>query len=236
MISRRDFLKIAGLSAVSFTAGFKVMDFFGNSKVVSGTVFTAFLPADSKVLSKFFELYKSHNSVVINGNSPVIVGDGEPAAMVSQILNGKAGNGFFVSAKGVNSNINSDLLIYDKSGSIVTPESGFTSNLQEFRAGLHGKTAGVMITVKEINDSKPADYAVIESDNKVYDKIRLGKNKEISLNTGAGEMVVAIAGNSVSVKKAACKHKLCQSQGSIYDTNSQIACAPGKVLIKLETA
>ncbi len=80
MISRRNFLKIAGLSTVAVGAGFTTGKLIGNKKSVYYAVH-GFIPADERIISNLVFAFK--NKVKSNSH-PVVVADSK----ISKVING----------------------------------------------------------------------------------------------------------------------------------------------------
>jgi hypothetical protein len=76
---------------------------------------------------------------------------------------------------------------------------------------------------------------VIENKNGVFDKIPLNSiYKNIIVDGPQGETEIEINNGLVKVTKSTCKHKLCEKSQYAANVGDVIACAPNKVLIRIE--
>jgi hypothetical protein len=81
MISRRNFLKIAGLSTVAVGAGFTTGKLIGTKKSVYYAVH-GFIPADEQVISQLVAAFK--NKIKSNSN-PVVIADSKIGEVINRI-------------------------------------------------------------------------------------------------------------------------------------------------------
>jgi len=79
-------------------------------------------------------------------------------------------------------------------------------------------------------NSKNADMVKITVDGKLFCEKPLNENCEIKIND---TNVAVIENNTVYMKSATCKDKLCVHMGKAKDSSKKIICLPNKVVIEL---
>ncbi len=88
-------------------------------------------------------------------------------------------------------------------------------------------------TYKALNKSDNLVCKIYQDQELKYE-IPLTEEKEITLNTLDGKMVIIIDKDGVYVKETDCKDKICKNQGRINQGGQVITCLPDKIYIKLE--
>lgn len=241
MISRRNFLKIAGLSSVALGAGFTAGKLAETKKSVYFAVH-GFIPADEQVIANLVTAFK--NKVKSNSN-PVIV---------SSIKIGEAINRFDLISRKENFNnngsityrierldksIDSDIIISDANNSVYSLND-LNSSFENIRSGLKNRRADLLFTA----EYKETDFlssllisetkeVVIENEKGIVDRISLDSNyKNILINGPQGKTGLKIESGIARVHTSTCRHGICRHSvaGGIGNI---IACAPNKVLIKI---
>src|SRR5690606_18539627 len=81
MISRRNFLKIAGLTSVALGAGYTTGKLTGNSKTINYTVH-GFIPFDEQVIANLVSSFKNK---VKSNSEPVIISDSKIGEIINRI-------------------------------------------------------------------------------------------------------------------------------------------------------
>ncbi len=77
---------------------------------------------------------------------------------------------------------------------------------------------------------------VLENEKGIVDKINLSKSyKNILIDGPQGKTALQISDGLAHVHKSTCRHSLCTKAGFISKAGSIIACAPNKVLIRIDT-
>lgn len=250
MISRRSFLKISGLAAVALGAG------YGAGKVVNqeeGNVkhfsIHGFLPGDDKIIS---DVVKAFNKKVNPGSAPVIYANKQLANVIS--------NAYRSSAKGDKSLFNNgrvtfriiklkepvdgDILLSDNKTTIYDPSDDFNGSMISLRKRLQNTNAEYMFSAEYSEQNMISSLfntnekvAVIENEKGIVDKIKLNNSyKNIEVGGPQGKTGISLANGSVHVHNATCRHELCKHSGFASQKGEVIACAPNKVLIRIDLA
>lgn len=237
MISRRDLLKLAGLSTIAYTAGVQFGKFITSSHS-AGFHLTAFLPDDEVYLNyiyyKVLEKVKKHipdaifekltqRRFEINNEDGSLISHNEKIDIVLQR------NDF---------PFNCDIFFKDNLNSIYTPDE--LSDLFFIRDDIKNKKAKVKFICSfypERNSQKSLGYSrkiVIEIGNKIWNEIPIKSNyHNIEVKGSIGLVNVMIEDGSVFIKNSSCRNKLCIHQGKINYGGESLICAPNKVLIRV---
>lgn len=258
MISRRSFIKLSGLAAVSLGSGLTVGKFISQSEKsqkdalgTKGLLLCGFLPDDKesvvKVLKTFIDstVREEAFSISING-----------ANSYGSFLNDwiKSDNGYNISSSAnkqiavriskLNSSTPSDILVKESGAMIYSPETDFTQRFSNVRNYLLGKN-GEYLFQAEVKESSFFDLlkseneyiAVIENEKGIVDKISLNrKNTSITVDGVQGKTIFNIGDGTAQVHSSSCKHRLCLDTGIANRNGDFIACAPNKVILRIEKA
>jgi len=82
-------------------------------------------------------------------------------------------------------------------------------------------------------------YATITVDGSFYKKIPLSAHHgtdEFTIKTKLGTNTVLIVGQTIRIKDADCKDKICVQEGAISKPGETIVCLPHKVLIEVKSS
>lgn len=241
MISRRNFLKIAGLSTVAVGAGFTTGKYIGNKKSVYFAVH-GFIPADEQIISQLVAGFK--NKVRSNAD-PVVLADakiGEVITRVDSQLRNKAfsnsGN-ITYKLKRLDNQIDSDIIISDTENPIYSLND-LNYGFSNIRTYIKNKKAKYFFSAEYnerdflssiLNSNKKE--VVIENENGLVERISLDKNyKNILVDGPQGKTALKIENGIVQVHKSTCRHEICKHSVA-GGVGNIIACAPNKVLIKV---
>jgi hypothetical protein len=239
MISRRNFLKLAGLGTIAISAGYatgkissyKKSDFF----VVHG-----FIPANEDVITR---LVKSFKTRVKSNAEPIIISDSKIGEVISQIHfeeNNYSNAGKIIyRIKKLNKHIDSDIIISDGSNSVYSPFD-FNYSFYELRKNIKNRKADIQITAEfKVENLISSIFnlnkkeVVIENEKGVVEKIPLDKNyKNIFIDGVQGKTGLRIENGIARVHSSSCKNGLCKHSIATESSNI-IACAPNKVLIRI---
>ena len=244
MISRRNFLKVAGLSTFALGAGFKTGELVGNKKSEYFAVH-GFIPEDEKFISQLVAAFK--NRVKSNSN-PVVIAVSPIGDVISKFDKLCRNNKF--SDKGkityrlqrLNKLIDADIIISDAGNSIYSLND-LNYGFSNIRTNLKNRKAGYIFTAEysetdflsSIFKSNKKDV-VIENEKGIVDRISLENNyKNILIDGPQGKTELKIENGIARVHTSTCRHGICKHSiaGSV---GSIIACAPNKVLVKVELA
>ncbi len=76
---------------------------------------------------------------------------------------------------------------------------------------------------------------IVENENGTFDIIPINSSyKNIKIDGPQGKTEIEINNGLVKVTKSTCRHKLCEKSQYASNVGDVIACAPNKVLIRIE--
>lgn len=241
MISRRNFLKIAGLSSVTIAAGYTTGKLTGNSKSVH-FVLHGFIPADENVIA---ELVSSFKNKVKSNTNPLIFSDSKIGEVVMRLHSQSSNNSFSEKGKIVyrikrlNKQVDSDIIISDSENPIYSIND-WNYYFSELRSKIKNRKADFLFTA----EYKEEDFIsslfksnkkeiVIENEKGLVDKISPDKNyKNIWVDGQQGKTGLRIENGIAQVHTSSCRHGICK-HSIASEVGNIIACAPNKVLIKV---
>jgi hypothetical protein len=243
MFNRRDFLKTAVLGGAAFGVGLKLGDALhaGSGQRV---VLHGFLPADQKLLGETLGTFLALES----GRLPAPTLDAAPAwraAAAGALRTGadryvRDGKRMFtVQVTALDGDLPADLMLQQGSR-VLDPRSGFGAGLLRLRERLQGRQAQVMVSCRL--EDRPGRLAenrvlVVETERGVQDRIALdGQARRLDLHGPAGRTAVTVDQRGVHVAAASCRHATCRRQGVIARPGELIACAPNRLVLRVETA
>ncbi len=241
MLSRRNFLKLAGLGSIALTAGYSAGKIIQNNKseyfIVHG-----FLPADENIL---LNLISSFSSKVKSNSQPVIIADTKIGEVVYRLHNQNIKSNFYKDGKVIyrvkklNNNLDADIIVGDGISSVYSPDD-FNFSFFNLRSQLKNKKADLLFTAEFKNEnifssilnSNKKEF-VIENEKGIAERISINSNyKNISVNGVYGKTVLIIENGIARVNSSPCKNGICKHTYA-SETGSIIACAPNKVLVKV---
>ncbi len=242
MISRRNFLKIAGLSTVAIGAGYTTGKLTGNSKSVYYALH-GFIPADEQVINNLVSAFKNK---IKSNSQPIVISDSKIGEIINRFdleANQKefSNSGRITySIKRLDTQIDSDIIVSDANNSIYALDD-FTSAFENIRKNIKNRKAQYFFTA-EYNESdlissifkSNKKEIVIENENGLVDRISLDKNyKNILIDGPQGKTGLKIENGIAQVHSATCRHGICK-HSIASGVGNIIACAPNKVLVKFE--
>lgn len=241
MITRRNFLKLAGLSTLAVGSGYLTGKIAQTSKPVYYSVH-GFIPEDEAVLRNILAVFKSK---VKSCSEAFVLSDskfGEVLTRLDKELNssnyldkGK----ITYKLKKLGNQINSDIIISDKDNSIYSIED-FNLTLFNIRNEIKGKKANYALSV-EYNESdffsslfsNNKREVLIQNEKGVVEKISLEKNyRDVWVDGLQGKTGLEIFDGFVRVHTSSCRHEICKHSVA-KNIGDVIACAPNKVLVKI---
>jgi len=241
MISRRSFLKIAGLSTVAVGAGFTTGKLIGTKKSVYYAVH-GFIPADEQIINKLISAFK--NKIKSNSTS-VVMADSKIGEVINRLDLQNRNKSFSNSGnityrlKRLEKQVDSDIIISDDNNSVYSLNE-LNHSLTKLRSELKNRNAEFFFTA----EYKETDLLsslfnfekreiVIESEKGLVDKISLDKNySNILIDGPQGKTGLKIENGIARVHTSTCRHGICKHSIASAVGNI-IACAPNKVLIKI---
>ncbi len=241
MISRRNFLKVAGLSSIAIGAGFTTGKLVGSDKSVYFAVH-GFIPADEEVISQLIAAFK--NKVKSNSDA-VVIADSKVGEIITRLDLKSRKENFSNSGsityrlKRLDNQINSDIIISDGNSSIYSLDN-FTSALENIRTNIKNRKAQYFFTaeynetdfISSIFKSNNKEI-VIENEKGLVDRIKMDQSyKNIFIDGSQGKTGLKIENGIAQVHTATCRHGICKHSIASRLGNI-IACAPNKVLIRV---
>ena len=241
MISRRNFLKITGLSTVAIGAGFITGKLVGNSKSVYYAVH-GFIPDDEQVIANLVTAFK--NKVKSNIEA-VVISDSKISEIINRVDLKSRKENFSNSGsityrlKRLNNQVDSDIIISDGNNSIYSVDD-FNTALSNIRTNIKDRKANYSFTA-EYNETdfisaifkSDKNEVVIENEKGLVDRISLDKNyKNILIDGPQGKTGLKLENGIVQVHSSTCRHGICK-HSIASGVGNIIACAPNKVLVKV---
>lgn len=242
MISRRNFLKITGLSSVALGAGFTAGKLVGNKKSVYFAVH-GFIPADEQVIGNLVTAFKNK---VKSNSEPVVIADSKIGEIINR-FDLKSGKENFSNSgtityrlKRLIEQVDSDIIVSDASNSVYSLND-LNSSFENVRTGLRNRKAEFLFTAEyketdllsSILNSDRKEV-VVENEKGLVDKISLNNNyKNILIDGPQGKTGLKIENGIARVHTSTCRHGICKHSVA-SGVGNIIACAPNKVLIKIE--
>lgn len=248
MISRRSFLKIMGAGAAAAGAGFGTGKLFNGYDQSKSFSVHGFLPADEKLISEAVTAFVKRTG---NGSQPVIMAEAKLKDIIASAYSSAGVNNSFMSPGSsrfqihkISSRVKGDILISDNNRAVYDPAEDFTGSFLSLRGKLQNREAEFFFSAEYSESSflrglinGNSRNVVIENEKGVFDRIALNTEyKSINVAGPQGTTVLRIENSSVHVHSASCRHNLCKQSGAASRTGDIIACAPNKVIVKIETA
>ena len=243
-LSRRKFIKLSSISALAVGSGFTAGKLLGNLGPQHYSVY-CFLPVDQKIITEVVRVFAT---TVKSNSTPTINADDDYKFMLQNLVMKHKQTSFSnsgsvsYSVKKLNKHVPSDIIVSDNSKSIYSLQNDFTDELITIRSLLYGTEAKILFAAvyKQSNIlsslfSSNQKEIVIENTNGTFDKIPLNSTyKNVKVNGPQGETEIEINNGLPKVTKSTCRHKLCEKSRYAAKVGDIIACAPNKVLIRIE--
>jgi hypothetical protein len=244
MISRRNFLKIAGLTSVALGAGYTTGKLTGNSKTVNYAVH-GFIPADERVIANLVASFKNK---VKSNTEPVVIADSKLGETINRIdiksrkENFSTNGSITYRLKRLDKLVDSDIIVSDVNNSVYSLDD-LNSAFENIRAGLKNKKADFLFTAEYTETDflssifkSGSKEVVIENETGLVDRISLDKSyKNILIDGPQGKTGLKIENGIAQVHTSTCRHGICKHTIA-SGVGNIIACAPNKVLVKIELA
>jgi hypothetical protein len=244
MITRKKFIKLSSISALAIGSGYTVSKLLDNPGNQHYSVY-CFLPSDEKL---FAEVVRAFITTVKSNSTPIINADDDYKFMLQKLFMKHKQTSFSSSGsvsytvKRLYKHVNSDIIVSDTNKSIYSLNNDFTDELMTTRSMLYGTEAKIFFAAvyrqsKILSSlfSSNQKEIVIENKNGVFDKIPLNSTcNNLKVNGPQGETEIEINNDLVKVTKSTCRHKLCKRSRYAANVGDVIACAPNKILIRIE--
>jgi len=242
MISRRNFLKIAGLTSVALGTGYTTGKLTGNSKSINYCVH-GFIPSDEQVIANLVSAFKNKIKSNVEG---VVISDSKIGEIInrndlkSRKENFSNSGSITYRLKRLDKQIDSDIIISDGNNSIYSLDD-FNSRLINIRSDIKNRKADYFFTAEysetdflsSIFNSNKKEV-VIENEKGLVDRISLENNyKNILIDGPQGKTGLKIENGVAQVHTSTCRHGICKHTIA-SGVGNIIACAPNKVLLRIE--
>jgi hypothetical protein len=241
MLSRRNFLKLAGLSSFAVAAGYTTGK-LSNVKNTEYFVIHGFIPADENVI---VNLVSSFRNKIKSNTEPIIISDNKIGEVINRMYlqspnSSYSNNGKVVyRIKRLNEKVDSDIIISDSANSVYALDD-FNISLFELRRNIKEKKADLLFTAEFRNENLISSLLnsnkkeiVIENEKGIVERIPFGKNyKNVLIDGVQGKTGLSIESGIAKVHSSSCKNGICK-HSIATEVGNIIACAPNKVLIKV---
>lgn len=243
-LSRRTFIKISSVATIAAGSGFAVGKLIGKTGNYNYSIY-GFLPLDKQIIS---EVVNAFCETVRSDSDAIIIADKDYEILLRNIVNdlkqlsfSNSGSVIYKLEK-LNNPVNSDIIVSDNIKSIYSIQNDFNIELTNIRSKLSEIPASVFFSAEYKQNNifsslfkSDKKEIVVENEKGVFDIIQLNSSyKSIKIDGPQGKTEIEIDKNMVKVAKSTCKHKLCERAGHATNAGDIIACAPNKVLIKIE--
>lgn len=243
MHTRRSFFKTAVLGGAAFAAGLKMGGAFDGVTDRHVTLH-GFVPADESAVRDVLDAFLTLDDGALP--APVVDAPAAWRTTVAGVLRQAAPRYrrdsrqiFEVQVAGLERPLSADLLL-QQDAKVLDPTSEFGRRLLTLRESLRGRDAQVAVTCR-LTDRPEATAAgrvlVVETENGVQDRIALdGVSRRLELAGPAGRTDVLVDAAGVRVVTASCRHETCRRQGVVAQPGEFLACAPNRLVLRVETA
>ncbi len=241
MISRRNFLKLAGLGSIAIAAGYTTGRIADNSKSMHFVVH-GFIPSDESVIENLVSSFKKK---IKSNAEPVVLADRKIGEIILRYHNNYLSNQLNNNGKIIyrlnrlNKPVDSDIIISDSANSIYSIDD-LNFSFSEIRRNIKNRKADYLFTAEFRDEDLITSLfkanrkeIVIENEKGLIDKISLNKNyKNILVDGPQGKTGLKIENGFAKVHTSTCRHGICK-HSIASEAGDIIACAPNKVLVKV---
>ncbi|HSV85401.1 MAG TPA: NusG domain II-containing protein, partial [Levilinea sp.] len=244
-LSRRSFLKLTALSALTLGAGYTVGKLVpqsaedGESRAFS---LHAFLPGDSNLVSEVMRVFAQKTGPAARLTVSADRQWSEMIRLAVQPGHLLGGGLLAVRMAALPETLPADLLLGDNQQAVYSPEEDYDPALLNLRGLVRGYQAGYLFSAEYRHTSLLAGllplrdlFAVVRSGPDVVERIPLDRTyRQVVVNGPQGKTVLSMSGGAVQVQAAACRNKLCMHSGTAVYAGSVIACAPNRLVVQVE--
>lgn len=243
MITRRNFFKLAGISAAALGAG------YSTGKLVSaqpGWRFSVhgFLPNDEQLMKRLAALFrkkvKSSSQAMYYGSPRIkqLLQNSDKAGVTSGF--GRKGT-IIYHVQNVDHQLSSDLIISDDKNPLYSLEDDFSNSFLQLRNDIKKIPASYYFSAEYKEEGllnnllTPSANIIIENEKGTAEVLKAGSNySDIVVEGAVGKTHVAMSGGIARVTRSCCKNRICEH--TILSGPQQIiACAPNKIIIRHES-
>lgn len=241
MISRRNFLKLAGVSTLAVGSGYLTGKLTQTSKRVSYSIY-GFIPEDETVVINILTAFKNK---VRSSSKAVVLYDSKFGEVLTR-FNSELINSNYIdrgkityTLRKLSKSIDSDIIISDKDNSIYSLDN-FNFTFTKLRNDLAGREANHILSAEycELDFfstlmAGSSKEVIIENEKGIVERFSLEKNyKNVLVEGVQGKTGLEINNGFVQVHTSTCRNEICKHTiaNNIGDI---IACAPNKVLVRI---
>lgn len=243
MTTRRRFFQTAILGGAAFAAGLELGG-VRTQGAARRAVLHGFVPADEASLQRVLATFLAGQTGTLP--APAVDVPARWRTTVAGVLRAAADryrrggdHGFDVQVTVLERPLPADVML-QQDERVVDPAHGFDRAMLALREDLRGRDAALAVTCRlaprpQANAS--GRVLVIENEHGVQDRLALdGAERRLELAGPAGVTSVLVGDAGVQVAAASCRHATCQRQGRIAMPGEMIACAPNRLVLRVETA
>lgn len=242
MISRRSFLKVSGLTAVALSTGYGAGKLNINNKNSFFAVH-GFIPAEEKI---FRQIVSSFTEKVKPSSDAIIFADTRHTSIINEIFNqrtGRSENGNVkITLTKINADVQSDIIVSENNSAVLNPES-FNSAFTGIRSEIKSQRAEYFIKAEFREQSLLSSLlytntrtAIIENEKGIVDKLNLNRSyNDIIVNGPYGRTTIALKNGSIGIHSSSCRNQICKHSGYINENGQIVACAPNKIILRIES-
>lgn len=243
MTTRRNFLRTAILGGAAFTAGLKLgggLDAHPADRVT----LHGFLPADAAALDRFLLTFLAAQP----GALPAPAVDAPmrwrtavatPLRTAADRYQRQATRVFDVAVAPLETPLPADIM-WQQENLVVAPGAGLGDQLMALRESLRGRQAELAVTCRlrpRPDATAGARVLVVENERGVQERLPLaGAQRRVELAGALGGTRLVFGAEGARVVAASCRHETCRRQGAVSQPGEMIACAPNRLVMRVETA
>jgi hypothetical protein len=244
MITRKKFIKLSGFAALAAGSGFAVGKLIDKPVNHKFSIY-GFLPLDKQLISEVVNTF--HKNVRSNSEATIIANK-EQENLLKNILNNRKHNSFSNSGsiqykiEKLNNPVYSDIVVSDNLRPVYSLKNDFSKEMVKLRDQLSDIKAQIFFSAEYKQTdifsslfSRQRKEIVIENEKGLFDRIPANSNyKTIMVSGPQGKTEIEVNNGIAKVIRSTCRHKLCEKVRFAANNGDVIACAPNKVLIRVE--
>ena len=243
MLTRRSFFRTALLGGAAFVAGHR-LGVVSGARAAPQVTLHGFVPADETAVREVLGAFLALESGSLP--APVVDAPGVWRTAVAATLRGAAPRYrrderrmFEVQVVPLETGLPADLLL-QRGLRVLDPATRIGTRLAALRESLRGRTAAVAVTCRLADRPDPSAaerVLVVESGGVVQERIALdGTRRRLDVAGPVGRTGIVLDERGARVVDAGCRHATCRRQGTISRAGQLVACAPNRLVLRIETA
>jgi hypothetical protein len=248
MMDRRSFLKFTGAAAAALGTGYatgRLLDAPGARHVS----LYGFLPDSEQALTSALNAFLESAPPGARGARVVIASDDMHRHTLNGILrrvpfDGTAGGAgiLHIRITRLAQSVSADIVAGDSRSAVLRPEKDFNAAYSRLREHLLGERATLLFSA-EYREPRMFDgllggsTVVIENERGEFERLALsGRRRTLTVPGPLGGTGITVDDGTVHVHSSSCRHALCERAGSASRPGDVLACAPNRVVIRIEQA